>query len=107
MNKEDLALITYNSWYSINQTKLNGIFPNAIRTIWNANILVQDLNSDSRVLFHDYNRYFKRASNSWMSADVNRMVQGKRFDSNEEVISETEAHFESKDKSFNKEVSNC
>ena len=28
------------------------------------------------------------------------MVQGKRFDSNEEVIAETEAHFQAKDKSL-------
>ena len=30
------------------------------------------------------------------------MLQEKRFGSNEEVISETEAYFETKDKSFNK-----
>ena len=30
------------------------------------------------------------------------MLQGKRFDSNEEVIAETEAYFESKDESFYK-----
>ena len=30
------------------------------------------------------------------------MLQGKRFGSNEEVISETEAHFVAKDKSFYK-----
>ena len=30
------------------------------------------------------------------------MLQGKRFGSNEEVISETEAYFEAKDKSFYK-----
>ena len=30
------------------------------------------------------------------------MLQGKRFGSNEEVVSETEAYFESKDKSFYK-----
>ena len=35
-------------------------------------------------------------------ADLKRMLQGKRFDSKEEVISETEVHFETKDKSFNK-----
>ena len=30
------------------------------------------------------------------------MLQGKRFDFNEEVIAETEAYFQSKDKSFYK-----
>ena len=35
-------------------------------------------------------------------ADLKRMFQGKRFGSNEEVISETETYFEAKDKSFNK-----
>ena len=30
------------------------------------------------------------------------MLQGKKFGSNEEVISETEAYFEAKDKLFNK-----
>ena len=30
------------------------------------------------------------------------MLQGKRFSSNEEVIAETEAYFEAKDKSFYK-----
>ena len=29
----------------------------------------------------------------WLLANVKRMLQGKRFDSNEEVISETEAYF--------------
>ena len=41
-------------------------------------------------------------SNNWLFADLKRMLQGKRFFSNEEVISETEAYFEAKDKSFNK-----
>ena len=35
-------------------------------------------------------------------ADLNRMLQGKKFDSNEKVIAETEAYFEVKDKSFYK-----
>ena len=38
----------------------------------------------------------------WLFADLKRMLQGKRFGSNEEVISETEAYFEAKDKSLNK-----
>ena len=38
----------------------------------------------------------------WLFADVRRMLQGKRFGSNEEVISEAKEHFEAKDKSFYK-----
>ena len=34
--------------------------------------------------------------------DLKKMLQGKRFCSNEEVIAETEAYFESKDESFYK-----
>ena len=41
-------------------------------------------------------------SDYWLFADLKRMLQGKRFSSNEEVISETEAYFETKDKSFYK-----
>ena len=41
-------------------------------------------------------------SDYWLFADLKRMFQGKRLGSNEEVISETEAYFEAKDKSFNK-----
>ena len=35
-------------------------------------------------------------------ADLKRILQGKRFGSNEEVILETEAYFYAKDKLFNK-----
>ena len=35
-------------------------------------------------------------------ADLKRMLQGKRFGSNEDVIADTEAYFEYKDKSFYK-----
>ena len=35
-------------------------------------------------------------------ADLKRILQGKRFGSIEEVISETEAYFQAKDKSFYK-----
>ena len=42
-------------------------------------------------------------SNYWLFADLKKMLQGKRFGSNEEVISETEAYFVAKDKSFYKE----
>ena len=38
----------------------------------------------------------------WLFADLKRMLQGKKFGSNEEVISETEAYFEAKNKSFYK-----
>ena len=41
-------------------------------------------------------------NNYWLFADLKRMLQGKRFGSNEEVISETEAYFVTKDKSFYK-----
>ena len=41
-------------------------------------------------------------SNYWLFADLKRMPQGKWFDSNEEVILETKAYFEAKDKSFYK-----
>ena len=46
-------------------------------------------------------------NDDWLLADLNRMLQGKRFDSNEEVILETEAYFEAKDKLFYKKASNC
>ncbi|GFW77001.1 histone-lysine N-methyltransferase SETMAR [Trichonephila clavipes] len=39
-------------------------------------------------------------SNNWLFVDSKMMLQGKRFGSNEEVITEIEAYFESKDKSF-------
>jgi len=41
-------------------------------------------------------------SDYWLFADLKRMLQGKRFGSNEEVIAETEVYFEAKDKSFYK-----
>ena len=41
-------------------------------------------------------------SDYWIFADLKRMLKVKRFSSNEEVILETEAYFEAKDKSFNK-----
>ena len=39
-------------------------------------------------------------SDNWLLADIKKMLQGKKFGSNEEVITETEAYFASKDKSF-------
>ena len=47
---------------------------------------------------------FSRSGSEWLLADaeLKRMLQGKRFGSSEEVISETEAYFEAKDKSFYK-----
>ena len=39
-------------------------------------------------------------SDYWLFADMKKMLQGKKFGSNEEVIAETETYFESKDKSF-------
>ena len=41
-------------------------------------------------------------SDYWLFADLKRMLQGKRFGSNEEVILETEAYFEAKEELFNK-----
>ena len=41
-------------------------------------------------------------SNYWLFEDLKRMLQGKRFGSNEEVISEIEVYFEVKDKLFYK-----
>ena len=41
-------------------------------------------------------------SDNWLFVDLKRKLQGKRFGTNEEVISETEAYFEAKDKSFYK-----
>ena len=40
--------------------------------------------------------------NYWLFANLKKMLQGKGFDFNEEVIAETEAYFESKDESFYK-----
>ena len=41
-------------------------------------------------------------SNCWLFADLKRTLQGKRFSSNEEVILESKASFEAKNKSFYK-----
>ena len=41
-------------------------------------------------------------SNYWLFTDLKRMLQRKRFSSNEEVILETEAYFEAKYKLFYK-----
>ena len=41
-------------------------------------------------------------SNYWLFANLKKMLQGKRFGSNEEVIAETKANFENKDESFYK-----
>ena len=46
-------------------------------------------------------------SNYWLFADLKRILQGKRFGSNEEMISETEAYFEAKDNLFYKKALNC
>ena len=42
------------------------------------------------------------APSDWLFTDFKRMLLGKRCGSNEEVISETEAYFEAKNKSFYK-----
>ena len=41
-------------------------------------------------------------SDYWLFPNLKKMLQGKRFVSNEEVIDKTEAYFESKDDSFYK-----
>ena len=41
-------------------------------------------------------------SEYWPFADLKKMLQGKKFGSNEEVIAAAEAYFESKDESFYK-----
>lgn len=41
-------------------------------------------------------------SDYWLFSDLKKMLQGKKFQSNEEVIAETEAYFEAKEKSFYK-----
>ena len=41
-------------------------------------------------------------SDYYLFADLKKMLQGKRFYSNEKVITETNAYFEAKDKSFYK-----
>ena len=41
-------------------------------------------------------------SDYWLFADLKKMLQGKRCGSNEEVIAETEAYFESKNDTFYK-----
>ncbi|XP_049820041.1 protein GVQW3-like [Aethina tumida] len=38
----------------------------------------------------------------WLFADLKKMLQGRKFGSNEEVIAETESYLEAKDKSFYK-----
>ena len=41
-------------------------------------------------------------SDYWLFADLKKMLQGKIFGSNEELIAETGAYFEASDKSFYK-----
>ena len=41
-------------------------------------------------------------SDYWLFADLKKMLRGKRFGSNDEVIAETNAYFEGKEKSFYK-----
>ena len=77
-----------------------------------------------KILFHQYNApchksiatmaklhelflhppYFSdfAPSDYFLFADLKRILQGKRFDSNEKLIAKTEAYFEAKNKSFYK-----
>ena len=41
-------------------------------------------------------------SDYWLFTDLKRMFPGKRFGSNEDIITEIEVYFETKDKSFYK-----
>ena len=41
-------------------------------------------------------------SDYYLFADLKKMLAGKKYGTNEEVISETEAYFEAKDKSYYK-----
>ena len=52
--------------------------------------------------FFPHSPYFPdlAPSDYWFFADLKKMLQGKGFDFNEEVIVETEAYSESKDESF-------
>ena len=54
------------------------------------------------LLWHPPYSPVRAHSNYWLFADLIRMFQGKRFGSKEEVIWETVAYVEAKDKSFNK-----
>ena len=46
-------------------------------------------------------------SDYWVFADLKRMLKAKRFSSNEEVISETEAYVEAKEIVQQKKALNC
>ena len=46
-------------------------------------------------------------NNYWLFTDLKIMLQGKRFGSNEDVISETEVIFRQKTNRSTKNVSNC
>ena len=50
------------------------------------------------LLLHPHYSQDPAPSDYWLFADLKRMFQGKRFRSNEEVISETETYFEAKGK---------
>ena len=43
-------------------------------------------------------------SDYWLFAGLKKMLAGKKFRPNEEVIAETEVYFEAKDKAFYKSV---
>ena len=46
-------------------------------------------------------------SDYYLFADLKKMLQGKRFYSNEEVITETNAYFEAKDNHSTRKVLKC
>ncbi|GFW56754.1 putative DD34D transposase [Trichonephila clavipes] len=56
----------------------------------------------SEILSHPPYSQDLALSDYWLFSDLKRILQGKRFRSNEEVIAKIEAYFKSKDKSFYK-----
>ena len=54
------------------------------------------------LLLHQPYTLYLGSSDDCLCAELRRILQGKRFGSNEEVISETEAYFVANDKSFYK-----
>ncbi|GFV86759.1 histone-lysine N-methyltransferase SETMAR [Trichonephila clavipes] len=61
--------------------------------------LVTAIQSDPK-LKHQLGSPDLAPNDHWLFADPKRMLQGKRFDSNEEMIPEAETYFESQNKSF-------
>ena len=74
---------------------------------WNAHsILFIDYLEKGKTINSDYYMALLDRLNApgsyWFFADLKKMLQGKRFGFNEEVIAGSETHFENKDESFYK-----